>query len=691
MLSIGSLLANRYEILELIGSGGMADVYKAKDGALGRQVAVKVLKKEYTSDQTFVKKFKDEAQAAAGLSHPNIVSIYDVGEENGVFYIILELISGITLKKYIDRKGKLSIREATSIAIQVAMGLEAAHAQKIAHRDIKPANIMISMEGKVKVTDFGIAKVTTSNTINANHMGSVHYCSPEQARGGYSDEKSDIYSLGITMYEMVTGEVPFDGDSTVNIALKHLQEEMPEPKMVDPEIPFALNQIIMKCTQKYSDRRYGNMTELLLDLKKSLLEPNGKFVSFAPVAMDGDTNVISDDELAKIKQGLETGKSPSANVIVPATSIEADEEDDDDYEDEDDDEASGIDKALTIGGIIVFILILGLIAFFVIQATGILKFSNPFANKNKEVTTSSVKSELVKVPSLSGMTIQEATEAVKDLDLTIYQERHESSETIEKGKIISQNPNASVEVRRNTTINVVISSGKEDDEGVLIPTVTGMDQETATSLLVAAGFNVNIAYEASESIGKDLAIGTLPAAGDKLVSGSAITLKMSSGKGLENVDVPDVVGMAENEAARAIQGAGLVYEGSSKENSTDIEEGKVIRQSVAAGTNVASSTGVSIVVSAGKNETSNDNATWRSYTQVSQPPGYVEGSLLKITLTQGNTTTTLVDGEQVTFPYVVGAQGISGMDTGVVTISQQQTDGSYAQLGSYSIDFMKDE
>ena len=230
MLKEGMFIQERYEIIGRIGSGGMADVYKAKDHKLNRFVAVKVLKQEFREDKAFISKFRVEAQSAAGLAHPNIVNVYDVGEDHGISYIVMELVEGITLKEYIDKKGRLAVREATSIAIQVSMGLEAAHRNGIVHRDVKPQNIIISTDGKVKVTDFGIARAASSNTINSSVMGSVHYSSPEQARGGYSDYKSDIYSLGITLYEMLTGTVPFDGDSTVAIAIKHLQEELPSPR-----------------------------------------------------------------------------------------------------------------------------------------------------------------------------------------------------------------------------------------------------------------------------------------------------------------------------------------------------------------------------------------------------------------------------------------------------------------------------
>ena len=274
MLEVGNYVADRYEILDKIGTGGMSDVFKAKDHILGREVAIKVLKQEFAEDMNFVTKFRTEAQSAAGLEHPNIVNIYDVGSENGEYYIVMEYVEGITLKTYIEKKGQLNFKEAISIAIQVGRGIEAAHNKGIIHRDIKPQNIIISTEGKVKVTDFGIARATSSNTIHADVMGSVHYVSPEQARNGFVDFKSDIYSLGIVMYEMVTGRVPFDGDSTVNIALKHLQEEMVTPSAYAPELPISIEKIILKATMKSPDRRYASMEDLLLDLKKDLVSPN---------------------------------------------------------------------------------------------------------------------------------------------------------------------------------------------------------------------------------------------------------------------------------------------------------------------------------------------------------------------------------------------------------------------------------
>ena len=278
MLTEGRMIGDRYEIVSKVGSGGMADVYKATDHRLGRFVAIKVVKSEYSSDKNFVKKFRGEAQAAAGLQHPNVVNVSDVGEDQGLYFIVMELVEGITLKKFIERKGKLEIKEAVGIAIQIAQGMEAAHDNHIIHRDIKPQNIIISREGKVKVTDFGIAKAASSNTINAGTMGSVHYISPEAARGGYSDEKSDIYSLGVTLYEMLSGTMPFAADNTVSVALLHIQEEATPLRDIDPSIPVSVEKIVQKCMQKKPERRYLTASELIKDLKRSLQDPDGEFV-----------------------------------------------------------------------------------------------------------------------------------------------------------------------------------------------------------------------------------------------------------------------------------------------------------------------------------------------------------------------------------------------------------------------------
>ena len=295
MISPGMLLSERYEIIDKVGSGGMADVYNAKDTRLNRNVAIKVLKQEYSNDAKFVSKFRVEAQSVAGLSHPNIVNVYDVGEDDTLYYIVMELVEGITLKRFIEKKGRLEINEAIGIGIQIAQGIEEAHKNNIIHRDIKPQNIIISKEGKVKVTDFGIAKAATSNTITSNAMGSVHYISPEQARGGYSDEKSDIYSLGVTLYEMLLGKVPFEGDSTVTVAFAHVHEEAVPLEEMDPSIPRSLSRIVQKCMQKKPDMRYESAGALIMDLRRAVSDPDGDYVEMNETVNDSPTIMISDD------------------------------------------------------------------------------------------------------------------------------------------------------------------------------------------------------------------------------------------------------------------------------------------------------------------------------------------------------------------------------------------------------------
>ena len=359
MLTEGMFVGDRYEIVNKIGTGGMSDVYKAKDHTLGRFVAIKVLKPEFSEDVNFVTKFRTEAQSAAGLEHPNIVNIYDVGSENGMHYIVMEYVEGITLKTYIEKKGQLTFKEAVSIAIQVGRGIEAAHNKGIIHRDIKPQNIIISTEGKVKVTDFGIARAATSNTISSDVMGSVHYASPEQARNGFVDGKSDIYSLGIVMYEMVTGRVPFDGDTTVAVAIQHLQEEIVPPSAYAPNLPISMEKIILKCTQKNPDRRYESMTALLADLRKALISPNEDFVVIAPVSQE-KTRVIGEEEINKIKQETSNIYLSDEDVVSHNQNhrdkfekrdrFEEDDEDDEEAYDDDELEEMNpkMDKAITI-------------------------------------------------------------------------------------------------------------------------------------------------------------------------------------------------------------------------------------------------------------------------------------------------------------------------------------------------------
>ena len=376
MLREGMFLADRYEIIEQIGTGGMADVYKAKCHKLNRYVAIKVMKSEFSQDKTFVSKFWAEAQSAAGLTNPNVVNVYDVGVENGIYYIVMELVEGVTLKKYIEKRGKLPYKEAVSIAIQVANGMDAAHKHNIVHRDIKPQNIIISKEGKVKVTDFGIAKVASTATINTSaSMGSVHYISPEQARGGYSDERSDIYSLGITLFEMLTGTVPFDGDTAVSVAVQHIQDTIPAPSQLVEGIPVSVDKIVLKCTQKKTDRRYQSAYDLIVDLKKSLVMPEDDFVKLAPMydtsVNDNYAQTDSDDE--DIDEQEEDDGLLGEDTFADIDDNIDEEEDDNDIDDESNDKLELIMKCIGIG---IAVIILIITIFVVVKLIGSGKSSS---------------------------------------------------------------------------------------------------------------------------------------------------------------------------------------------------------------------------------------------------------------------------------------------------------------------------
>ena len=396
MVKLGMMISDRYEILEKVGSGGMADVFRAKCHRLNRFVAIKFLKQEYCQDAKFVSKFRGEAQSVAGLSHPNIVSIYDVGEDEGMHYIVMEFVEGITLKRYIEEKRKLSVKEACGIALQIAAGLEAAHGNGIIHRDIKPQNILISRDGTAKVTDFGIAKAATSNTITSNAMGSVHYISPEQARGGFSDEKSDIYSLGITIYEMLTGTVPFTGESTVAIALAHVQEEATPLAAMDARIPKGLSDIVAKCMQKKGDLRYRSATELIAELKMFLADPTGTYGVIEQLDAGGKTLFIPTD---RVKEGRKIEPVDEKQLQEEAVNAEDNEEEDDDEGDVD----PKLEKALVIGSIVVAIIIGLVIIFMLGKFIGLWGGSTPSGNSGATAAPTATAEGMTVVPSVVNM------------------------------------------------------------------------------------------------------------------------------------------------------------------------------------------------------------------------------------------------------------------------------------------------
>ena len=556
------ILASRYEILGRIGAGGMADVYKAMDQKLNRNVAVKVMKPEFKSDSTFISKFRSEAQAAAGLANPNIVNVYDVGEDDGNYYIVMELVEGITLKEYIAKKGKLSVREATSIAIQVCMGLAAAHDQGIVHRDVKPQNIIISTDGKVKVTDFGIARAASSNTISANAMGSVHYSSPEQVRGGYSDTRSDIYSLGITLYEMVTGRVPFDGETTVAIAIKHLQDEIEPPTKYTPDLPFALEQIIYKCTQKSVDRRYQSMNEVVTDLKRSLMEPDGKFVQIAPLADRSQTVMISKEDREAIRAGKRPEAGPEPVQQNTFSSIDAarngfeDENDEDSGNDGDEDVGSGLEKAVTVGSFIVCGLIIAVLVFFIARAAGLFRPQN--RHQLTESTASSTESGVpkIQVPNIVGMTEADATKTAADKGLTLSYLGENNSDQAE-GTIIEQTPAAGVVVEEGAALGYYKSSGPVTQA---VPSLRNQYVTDAETTLKKAGFpNYTIEKEASSDVEIGNVISVSPAEGERVTPQTMITITVSSGSsdGGE-IYVDDYTGVSTADAVSYAKSSGFI-------------------------------------------------------------------------------------------------------------------------------------
>ena len=591
MIKEGVFLGKRYEILGRIGSGGMADVYKGKDHKLNRYVAIKVLKSDYRNDQVFIQKFVSEAQAAAGLMHPNVVNVYDVGQDRGLFYMVMELVEGITLKDYIEKKGRLSAKETISISIQMVTGLQAAHNHHIIHRDIKPQNIIISKEGKVKVTDFGIARATTATqTISTSVMGSVHYTSPEQARGGAVDQKSDIYSVGITMYEMITGHVPFDGDSTVSVALKHLQEEIVSPSEEVPDIPYSLECIIMKCTQKNPERRYHDCESLLQDLKRSLVDPDGDFVAMGAVPDDSDrTVVMSTDEIRRLQEQNYDDDDDDYD------------DDDDEDDDEDDDDSRAYDrrrrrkkdvnpdtkKIMRILMIVAGVIIALLVLFLVGNAVGL--FSGPGIGTSSEEST-------VKVPDLRGMTEEEARDELSKYELGLDVVGEEPSNEYEAGEIKSHTPGPDETVEKHTTIEVILSTG-EEAETVAVPDVVNKEESQAEQMLRDAGLKVTKGEaQYSSDVEEGYVISCNPDVGTEVDEGSSVEIIVSLGT--QPATVPKLTEGSAADAEAALKAAGLVGS-ATEEYSDDVAEGIVISQSIDPGTEVSRGTTVSYVVSRG--------------------------------------------------------------------------------------------
>ncbi len=748
MLEIGTFLGDRYEILELIGSGGMADVYKAKCHKLNRFVAIKVLKSEFSSDSSFVGKFKAEAQSAAGLMHPNIVNVYDVGEENRMYYFVMELVEGITLKHYIEKKIRLTAKEAVSIAIQVSMGIEAAHNNGIIHRDIKPQNIIISKEGKVKVADFGIAKAATSNTVTSHAMGSVHYTSPEQARGGYSDAKSDIYSIGITLFEMITGHVPFDGETTVAVAIKHIQEEMPSPRVYVPDVPISVEQIIAKCCQKNPDRRYTNVGQLIRDLKHSLTNPDEEFVVIQEPASDGGTKNISDMEKQQIRQQI----SNTDPIPIPKTYEEErpvrkpekvperesmPESLDDDFEDVfgvrnkkeksprreekyepvrtrdqrskkskaknskkvtpqknnykqrggdyyDDDELDD-DVDPKMEKAVTILLVAAAIVITIIAVVVIGKVFGAFSG-----SSDGDKEELT-IETSAGTTIvpNVVGMTVADAGEALTKAGLTAKATYKESTEYDKDYIVSQDIEGNTEVpsGTVLNLVVSSGKivGVNVPDVVGLTEAEAKVRLEAEGFKMQKQLQESDSVEKGKVISQNPLGATTAAKGSDVTVVISSGKNVEQVSMPDLTGKTEEEAKVVIEEEGLSIGTVSEEDSDTVEKGKVISQTPAAGGTVDKGTSVDLKISLGKKV-----KTYSCSVDVGAPSNFMAGSEAVIVLLSpsgeelGRFSTT-------SFPYTVSKSGINDISSGVVTITYLSAEGTWETTNPTAVNFTAEE
>ena len=654
MLKPGMILCDRYEILEVVGAGGMSIVYKARCHRLNRNVAIKVLKPEFSNDKNFVTKFRIEAQASAGLTHPNIVNVYDVYDDDGIYFIVMELVDGITLKEYIEQNGRLSMDKAIDFSIQIAAGLEAAHESHIIHRDIKPQNIIVARNGNIKVTDFGIAKAATSNTLTSGAMGSVHYISPEQARGGYSDERSDIYSLGITMYEMVTGRVPFEGDNNVSVALMHIQSDMIPPRQYYPDIYSSFEKVIMKATQKKPERRYLTASALIADLRRVQNNPNIDIVVAPTAITNSPTQEWTKEDVKAIRDGS-AYKDPYDNSqlnafeanppvqndmgeLHPIDTISTipihnqkinqlmDDGWDDDYEDEyeeeqpvrqrggvkkiqddyedtdyeDDEDDSDIDpslkKAVTIAGIATAVVIALILMVVLGNVLGWFKGSN---KKNNTTDTASEEVEELVMIDVLDFSEQKALDMLEAAGFTNVKTEHVDNDEVPEGYVCDQNIEANSVITADTEIILSVSAGAEEID---VPNVEGYSDEQATKMIEEAGFKVKHAYAFDDEVEKDYVISQSPEAGTKAAAGSYITITVSNGSEKKDVDVPNLYGLTEEQAINMLESYNLSAGTISEEHHDTIAEGYVISQSTSYGTTVTEGDKVDFVVSKGPEE-----------------------------------------------------------------------------------------
>ena len=589
---IGKFLDNRYELLEVIGTGGMAVVYKARCHRLNRLVAVKILKQDLAQDAEFRRRFHDESQAVAMLSHPNIVAVYDVSHSDDLDYIVMELIDGITLKQYMQKKGApLNWREALHFITQIMRGLSHAHSRGIIHRDIKPHNIMVLRDGSVKVADFGIARLTSANqsSLTQEALGSVHYISPEQARGSHIDARSDIYSAGVVLYEMTTGRLPFEGESPVSVAIQHINSIPLSPRDINPDIPEALQEITMKAMCPNANERYLSADDMLTDLEEFRKNPNINFeyTSDDLKPCDEPTRPVP---VGPIHSAEEHRREEHRREEPPKPHKQRDEEDDmDDY----DDRRGPIwPILLAVGAIVAFI-------------AGVIWFlwSSFFSGL---VTPSA---ESFPVPDLQGMTL---TEIRQDSEITdkfeIVEGEFVASEEFEAGQVVSQEPRkgemVKAEGEEKVTITVDISSGGTE---MTIPKVENMEQRAAMELLRdSMGLVVSQEMEANDEITKNYAIRTDLPEGTPVKRGDSVTLVISSGPDLKEITVIPVTQMTLEDARKTLEEMELAVGKVDEEPSETVEAGKVTWQSIPASTKVLAGTVIDLRVSTGPATPSDD-------------------------------------------------------------------------------------
>ncbi len=571
---IGTMLGNRYELIEKIGEGGMAVVYKAKCRILNRFVAIKILKPEYSNNSEFMEKFRREALATATFSHSNIVNIYDVGSEGNINYIVMELVNGKTLKEYIRENAPLSMDSTLKISIQIAKALECAHKNKIIHRDIKPHNILINEEGVIKVTDFGIAKATSSDTITHTNkvIGSAHYFSPEQAKGKIVDNRTDIYSFGIVIYEMITGRVPFDGESAVAVALKHIQDTIVPPKVLVPEVPDSLNNLVIKATQKEVIKRYNNVTDMLIDLMR--IENNNKYI-VTPSNMDNDyTTVMDATQIQNTMYASNLGKKLNNKDMDD----EEEEEEDEDYEDYDGEKrkTSTWKKVLIVGGALLLTILLG-----VFVGTSIYNKGN-----------NNVKKDELRVPKIIGLTADEAKDAVEKVGLT-YAVLGEEASDKPAGTIIAVFPSEGTAVKKESEVRVRISTGPGEIE---VPDVVKLGKSVAQDHIVTQGLKVGkITEDYSEEIEEGAVISTNPVAKTKVKKGDTVDIVISKGSRIKKTQVPDLIGLTLKEAEQVLAVVNLKLGSTTAVITDDISrDGKIFNQSEPAQTSVQENEKISV-------------------------------------------------------------------------------------------------